>query len=98
MMWMWPPRDVRPRRGGSFPARRWAEVLSRVSGLAHVPRNAEVRAALSEPEAYYNRFVYLEDGALRIQFVPSAILALVDAARLAGLVGQSSASDGLAGC
>ncbi len=59
-----------------------AEVLSRVSGLAHIPRNAEVRAALSRPEAYYNRFVYLEDGTLRIHFVPLAVLALVDAARL----------------
>ena len=73
-------RTAQARRAVSGAA--LAEVLSRVSGLAHVPRNAEVRAALNAPEAYYNRFVYLEDGALRIHFVPAAILALVDAARL----------------
>ncbi len=59
-----------------------AEVLSRVSGLAHVPRNAVVREALNRPEAYYNRFVFLDGGTLRIHFMPSAILKLVDEARL----------------
>ena len=59
-----------------------AQVLSRVSGLAHVPRNARVREALAHPEAYYNRFVFLNDDELRIQFVPAAILTLVDEARL----------------
>ena len=59
-----------------------AEVLSRVSGLAHVPRNARVREALAGPEAYYNRFVFLNDSELRIHFVPAAILRLVDEARL----------------
>ena len=59
-----------------------AQVLSRVSGLAHVPRNARVRAALAHPEAYYNRFVFLNDDELRIHFVPAAILKLVDEARL----------------
>ena len=59
-----------------------AEVLSRVSGLAHVPRNDRVRDALDRPEAYYNRFVFLENGKLRIQFTPGAILELMDEARL----------------
>ena len=59
-----------------------AEVLSRVSGLAHVPRNARVREALDRPEAYYNRFVFLENDELRIQFTPGAILKLMDEARL----------------
>ena len=59
-----------------------AEVLSRVTGLAHVPRNARVREALADPEAFYNRFVFLNDSELRIQFVPAAILKLVDEARL----------------
>ena len=57
-------------------------VLSRVSGLAHVPRNARVREALGSPEAYYDRFVFLDDDSLRIHFTPSAVLRLVDEARL----------------
>ena len=59
-----------------------AEVLSRVSGLAHVPRNARVREALGRPEAYYNRFVFLDADELRIHFVPGEILKLMDEARL----------------
>lgn len=59
-----------------------AEVLSRVTGLAHVPRNASVLEALGGPELYYNRFVFLDGGELRIHFVPAAILKLIDAARL----------------
>ncbi len=59
-----------------------AEVLSRVSGLAHVPRNAAVREALGQPERYYNRFVFLNDRELRIHFDPAAVLGLVDAAGL----------------
>lgn len=59
-----------------------AEVLSRVSGLAHVPRNARVREALDRPEAYYSRFVFLANGELRIHFAPGAILKLMDEARL----------------
>ena len=59
-----------------------AEVLSRVSGLAHVPRNARVRAALGDPEAYYDRFVFLDNGELRIHFSRAAILRLMDEARL----------------
>ena len=58
------------------------EVLSRVSGLAHVPRNAGVTEALGRPEAYYNRFVFLDNGKLRIHFTPAAILELMDRARL----------------
>ena len=58
------------------------EVLSRVSGLAHVPRNARVLEALDRPEAYYNRFVFLDNNELRIQFTPGAILQLMDEARL----------------
>ena len=59
-----------------------AEVLSRVSGLAHVPRNATVRTALGRPETYYDRFVFLNDRELRIHFVPAAILNLADEAKL----------------
>ena len=59
-----------------------AEVLSRVSGLAHVPRNARVREALDRPEAYYSRFVFLDNDQLRIHFTPGAILELMDEARL----------------
>ncbi len=57
-------------------------VLSRVSGLSHVPRNDRVREALGRPEAYFNRFVFLDDGVLRIHFTPGAILNLLDEARL----------------
>ena len=59
-----------------------AEVLSRVSGLAEVPRNDPVRAALARPEAYYDRFVFLNDSELRIHFVPAAVLKLADEAEL----------------
>ena len=59
-----------------------AEVLSRASGLAHVPRNARVREALGRPEAFYSRFVFLENDELRIHFTPAAILGLLDEARL----------------
>lgn len=59
-----------------------AEVLSRASGLAHVPRNARVREALDRPEAFYSRFVFLENDELRIHFTPGAILGLLDEARL----------------
>ena len=59
-----------------------AEVLSRASGLAHVPRNARVREALGRPEAFYSRFVFLENDELRIHFTPGAILGLLDEARL----------------
>lgn len=59
-----------------------AVVLSRVSGLAHVPRNAAVRTALAGSESYYDRFVFLNDRELRIHFVPVAVLNLMDEAKL----------------
>lgn len=58
------------------------EMLSRISGLSEVPRNPAVRAALSDAEAYYNRFAFLEGGRIRIYFAPTAILDLVNRARL----------------
>lgn len=58
------------------------EVLARVSGLAHVPRNAIVRDALDSTERYYSRFVFLEDDELRIYFDRSAVLQLAKAAEL----------------
>ena len=69
--------DRRAASGGAL-----LEMLSRISGLAEVPRTPQVRAALNQPEAYYNRFLFLEGGKIRIFFAPTAILNLVNRARL----------------
>ena len=58
------------------------EMLSRISGLAEVPRSPLIRAALGHPETYYNRFLFLEDGRIRIFFASTAVLNLVNRARL----------------
>ncbi len=65
-------------------------VLSRLTGLASVPRSAAILAALERPEAYYNQFVFstrdlpsgLEQRYLRITFQPAAIQNLIRSAQL----------------
>ncbi len=67
--------------------RALAQLLSRLTGLASVPRNETVAGALAAPDLYYNQFRFEEaeegDGLrLRLQFVPRAVLDLVREARL----------------
>lgn len=67
--------------------RALSEVLSRVTGLASVPRSEPVARALAAPDHLYTQFGYerAADGdglLLRVQFVPGPVLDLVREARL----------------
>ena len=58
------------------------ELLSRLTGLAHVPRTEQVAQALARPDAYYNEFRYASLGSdlaleLIIHFEPSQVLGLI---------------------
>lgn len=62
--------------------RALAELLTRLTGLASVPRNEAVSRALAAPDLYYNQFRFerQDDGeglSLRLQFVPQTVLGLV---------------------
>jgi len=61
-------------------------MLSRATGLAHVPRTEPVTEALGSPERFYNTFSYATDdeGALHlvVQFDPAAVLDLLKRAGL----------------
>ncbi|MCR9258957.1 MAG: DUF2066 domain-containing protein [Pseudomonadaceae bacterium] len=65
-------------------------VLSRLTGLASVPRTPTIAAALEQPQNYYNRFVFFTTREasgeaqthIRITFQSSAMLHLVKAAKL----------------
>jgi hypothetical protein len=65
-------------------------VLSRITGLASVPRSPVIAEALTAPDNYYNRFVFFTTREasgepqthLRITFQSNAVLALVKAANL----------------
>lgn len=64
-----------------------AELLTRLTGLASVPRNEAVTRALAAPDLYYNQFAFERaaegDGLqLRLQFTPRAVLELIRDARL----------------
>lgn len=63
-----------------------AELLSRLTGLASVPRNEAVQRALAAPDLYYNQYGYERDpdGALilNVQFTPRAVLDLIGDAGL----------------
>jgi hypothetical protein len=71
-------------------SRALAELLTRLTGLTSVPRNDVVSRALAAPDVYYNQFRFerttTESGeqglALRLQFVPQAVLELVRDANL----------------
>lgn len=61
--------------------------LTRLTGLAHVPRTPEVAAALQSPESYYNEFRFVagqteEALELVIQFDSVPLLELINAADL----------------
>ncbi len=57
------------------------EVLSRLTGLASVPRNETVQRALAAPDLYYNQYGYGRDAdgelLLNVQFTPRAVLDLI---------------------
>ena len=64
-------------------------VLARLTGLASVPRSAEITAALARPDDYYSRFVFFterneagDQRFLRISFQADAIQTLIRAADL----------------
>jgi uncharacterized protein len=61
------------------------EVLSRITGLASVPRNEVVSRALAAPDLYYNQFRFDrkdDELLLSLQFVPQSVLGLIRDARL----------------
>jgi len=67
--------------------RALAELLTRLTGLASVPRNEAVSRALAAPDLYYNQFAYERDAAdeelrLRLQFTPRSVLELIRDANL----------------
>jgi len=67
--------------------RALAELLTRLTGLASVPRNEAVNRALAAPDLYYNQFGYERGGPdhglrLRLQFTPQAVLDLIRDASL----------------
>ena len=59
------------------------EVLSRVTGLASVPRTEAVRRALVAPDLFYSRYLYQDQGStLRLVFEPTSVLNLIKNADL----------------
>ena len=64
-------------------------VLTRLTGLTSIPRNATIKAALAKPAQYYDEFRFISDSGalrgqsgLRINFQAEAIRRLVKDARL----------------
>ena len=58
------------------------EVLIRLSGTAPLPAVPVLREALSQPERYYDRYLVVADDRLKLFFTPSALLELIDRAKL----------------
>lgn len=58
------------------------QVLIRLSGTAPLPAEPVLREALSQPERYYDRFLFVADDRLKLFFTPSALLELIDRAKL----------------
>jgi len=57
-------------------------VLIRLSGAAPLPAQPLLREALSQPERYYDRYLFVADDRLKLFFTPSALLELIDQAKL----------------
>ena len=57
-------------------------VLIRLSGTAPLPAEPVLQEALSQPERYYDRYLVLADDRLKLFFTPSALLELIDRAKL----------------
>lgn len=80
-----PVADQSPLARLDAAGRALTEVLSRVTGLASVPRNEVVSRALAAPDLYYNQFRFDGRGdelILQLQFVPQSVLGLIRDARL----------------
>jgi uncharacterized protein len=82
-----PVADQSPAARVDAAGRALAEVLTRVTGLASVPRSDAVMRAMAAPDHLYSQFGYerADDGdalLLRVQFVPGPVLDLVREARL----------------
>ena len=58
------------------------QVLIRLSGTAPLPAEPVLREALSQPERYYDRYLVVADDRLKLFFTPSALLELIDRAKL----------------
>ena len=60
-------------------------MLTRLTGLAEVPRTPAIRAALGAPERYYQRYSFVADAGetrLAVSFTPEALRELIAEARL----------------
>ncbi|MYE84630.1 MAG: DUF2066 domain-containing protein, partial [Gammaproteobacteria bacterium] len=57
-------------------------VLIRLSGTAPLPAEPVLLEALSQPERYYDRYLFVADDRLKLFFTPSALLELIDQAKL----------------
>ncbi|MCY4344172.1 MAG: DUF2066 domain-containing protein [Gammaproteobacteria bacterium] len=57
-------------------------VLIRLSGTAPLPAEPVLRQALSQPERYYDRYLVVADDRLKLFFTPSALMELIDRAKL----------------
>ncbi len=58
------------------------QVLIRLSGTTPLPAQPLLREALSQPERYYDRYLFVADDRLKLFFTPSALLELIDRAKL----------------
>ncbi|MFX3657599.1 MAG: DUF2066 domain-containing protein [bacterium] len=81
-----PVADQSPGARIEAGGRALAELLTRITGLASVPRSDPVNRALAAPDLYDSQFGFERgaDGGLELglQFVPDAVLKLVREARL----------------
>ena len=59
-----------------------SRVLIRLSGVAPLPAAPALRGALSQPQRYYDRYLFVADDRLKLFFTPSALLDLIDQAKL----------------
>ena len=58
------------------------QVLVRLSGTAPLPAEPVLREALNQPQRYYDRYLFVADDRLKLFFTPSALLDLIDRAKL----------------
>ena len=57
-------------------------VLIRLSGTAPLPAEPVLREALSRPQRYYDRYLFVADDRLKLFFTPAALLELIDQAKM----------------
>ncbi len=57
-------------------------VLVRLSGAAPLPAEPVLLEALGQPQRYYDRYLFVADDRLKLFFTPSAVLELIDQAKL----------------